>query len=1727
MTNFPNSLDTDITLIRIDDNITEIGSTAINQLRSAMFAVEKNIGLGAQGSLSSISERLNVSFNSDGTIRASALTSIGLASLPIDNAEIGENAGIKEYKLSLDYSTSNLNTLIQTNKNLLDTLIGFTTDLDSKVSAHIGGSSNPLLRHVASQIDLNDVPVDSRDPGYNWPGLIDYQGNQLPATTVAEALYEINQDLVNHQNNTTGTAHTASGIGVDTTNFKELSQNSDNVQKALNNIDDINAQGLGIHRATMHGGAVPKDARSMLVGEDGYIQDGYTNAIVPATLCVTHVAHYPPGTNPVDNSVTGDLIVTFQPTNTNFLFDSQFSQVKAGDEIRINYGFGLEDIKKIDSVAYAPGSIWTCRVTSPNLIDSDGYADGYAYAAIYRERYDPITQGVLACAPVNAQPSSTYSNILGSITIGTAFGATVFGNGFDPNQIDNTHYNLYLQLYPNGKANVGVVNLPVIDITGNLGATPGQYTLDSIVQSTNNAFHGLGYNYRFIAFAFEGNFGLMLADAIDGASFSIINGTIASGVLLPGSFTNNVIGNDRISDLDALGLGNAKANYASPSFTQTYVDSTAAQFPTKIIYPYSGRNYVANGALFDRFRPKPLTIDSFWAADITSKHIVGLSTEVTYTVQSDLATAGLMPGKTILVQPANDTAQNTANTVDYGRFIIKDVTFVHACAPLSSATLITVLNGIHGTGSGTSTSSPEGTPVRLYFSEDSVGFSAQNVVDQVSAPSNYHRNFEIYVNDNQQTFSHERARLPFQVESATFLGTNNFHLTSVSPKLRGYTETVVGIYRKFVRLYINNYDSISGEFDGYLGRRPIGGGPPTISLTGPISSGRKNEPVRFYDETAVDYIELIFNEIAIALPGTAILTTAAARYVDIEIFDSLALDEELTLLATCEVNWMPISGTNIIERIVDRRQRGSVTELEFTQSAKDYISSATRGLNVNGIFRGFEYQSINANDSRELFFNGGSALVNGCVVTANQNSVTIPQVYTESETLPETLDYAVCVNQSGNYSCILLTDTKQQFFAKDTISGNSYYIPSVTFSELVTTRQDICIFASVNVTIASVTINSITDARKFVALESSNIPLTLVRNDITTGVNINVGHFNTFEQVKAWAKGFGSKLYLQLKGSIVIDQTVNLTDLTTGLVIDGTNADVYVTAKTGFIVRNNIRFQNVKFNYNAVFPSYNDIDLANLIDGYACILGDATSADAIDDIDIDNCVFNRTVGGYRSPHIMMSMVNASFAKRVRIKNNKFLNNTIVPYDINNCAIAFYADGTGVASYATMEQCFISDNIMSGQSILCLAENVVHGLAVFDTKISNNTSVSVIGYRISGAASGTPELIIEGNSSIIICTAGPNGKSSFVNDITAGSGYVKILNNKCSNIYCAIATDAAISVSRFNMVIAHNTLTSSSTASIATWGLTENRGIFVSGTNRNNIAEIYENVINSSVSDVYIAGIYCFNMNFNIHHNQINRFIEYGIYYPSEMSGQGITTRIVSNNIINRFDGNVIFYISIINTCTITDNRLDTRTTDGTSTNTIEYIPSNAYIDRNVNHIKSLKIGPGAIGTFMPAMSFFPTTAAYNYVKTPASVPAADVISLISSSYVIGSFIPTASVVFGLTGSASATWYVLLSSVIPIGSRIVSIQGDVSVDNYTQWSLADCGIRLYEIGNGTEITNSTYSFTTSSTNSVTLLATDPLLNRIGSGMFFIFFVTGNSIAGSTSFTITNVVITYTY
>ncbi len=1129
MSTFPTTLDDDSTLPRVDDNITEIGGEAINALRDAVFAIEEELGTGAKGSAASLTARLAISLESSGAIKASALTGLGLVTLPITNSQISATAAIAETKLSLDYSTASLYNYISAFNTNLNTALNFIQSSGSKQEPHLQGIT---YRHVLSHID-----IASSSSNY----FKDRDGVNRDNTNLYTLLDALNDDFVSHQKADstsltseptdvdTGTippenfAHVASGIYLNASNFSFIPQTATDIQQALQFIDNSNSLLIGTRIQTLYSTGIPRSSRSPSLTDSDV-----GASLIPYTLATTFLLEGGSSV-PVEDIDTGDDIIYFSPdveATDGYLFDAKFALVKAGDMITVNYGSVITSfiIKEKKYIPSDLGTSYAVRINGTNL-----FASTTAYAKINRPLYNIEKQGVLALAvaPLPASLSGAYPSLI----VGNPKGAEVVGVGFNPELFDSGHYKLYLQLYPTGNPEDQVVTLAPIDVTGNAGATPGAYTLDSIVNAMNAKFRAPGYNYRFIAFSYKGEIGIMLADPINNASFSIVSGVVgSSGVYdedLTGIvYTSNVIG--LFDYKDGLGFGPTNGNFASPAYSVGYSTSDSSQVPTRIFSPLKTKTYYVDGVERERFKLEESQIidgygEGYWEATIVTKTIVaGTRVKVAYQVNQDLTTSGLKKGKTILVQK-----ETTGTVVNFGRFTIEDVQFNDcACDGYTNYATITVYDAVHGTGNTPYLSAAIGTDVRLYFSGDSVGFNAQNASDSSGAGS-YKRSFEVYVGSDGETFSHERARMNISGAPITVNGVDlvsDIELTpiniyQVSPKLRGYVYDSL----KKITLVITEYVPLTGNFEGYVCNYDGY----TESTPGPITTGKRGAPVRFYDETNIDYIDMIFN-------FTDTLTqTTSSKYIDIQLFATLSLDQEVALLGTCQVNDV----TKTITYLRDTRQFGNTSEAQLSTSALDYISAPTTLLSDNGIIRGFDITLIPTGITPYLntvAVNGGVAVVNGKIVQVNNQTVAIPVVREalpdDFSTIVDTITWFLCVNDKAELELIASTDFdplvaeyatagvdhERLFYVKNPNAAipTAYAIRGTYLADLVLNNKDVTPIAVITTAVTFVTSRyyitsaSFTDARRYIANGFGGLDHAFIY-----GAN---GSFRTIESLNTW-----------------------------------------------------------------------------------------------------------------------------------------------------------------------------------------------------------------------------------------------------------------------------------------------------------------------------------------------------------------------------------------------------------------------------------------------------------------------------------------------------------------------------------------------------------------------------------------------------------------------------------
>lgn len=230
MSLYPNSLDSDLELSRVEDNTTEISSDAIANIRDAVIAIEKALGIDIQGNKNDLVSRLAISIDQNGKLRASALSDAGLIALPINNSMIGDTAGILESKLDLDYSTQSLHNSISSLQTTTNGLTSGLTSSSGRFNSHVLGTGE---YHDGYQIKIN------RTTGNGVAG--------VSGLTVGDVVNEIATLLLAGDSTTTPhidlnlpstVKHLAESLSINqSTTYEVLDMSSYDMQSVVENID--------------------------------------------------------------------------------------------------------------------------------------------------------------------------------------------------------------------------------------------------------------------------------------------------------------------------------------------------------------------------------------------------------------------------------------------------------------------------------------------------------------------------------------------------------------------------------------------------------------------------------------------------------------------------------------------------------------------------------------------------------------------------------------------------------------------------------------------------------------------------------------------------------------------------------------------------------------------------------------------------------------------------------------------------------------------------------------------------------------------------------------------------------------------------------------------------------------------------------------------------------------------------------------------------------------------------------------------------------------------------------------------------------------------------------------------------------------------------------------------------------------------------------------------------
>jgi hypothetical protein len=441
---YPNELDTDVELPRVDDNIVEIGGDAINGLRSAVFNIEQTLGVNPQGTAADMAARLNQSLNPDGTIKASALSTIGLVTLPITNSMVANNAGILESKLDLNYSTKNLRELIGALRVEHDALVLTVQGDITNLSRHVAHPST-FGRHRTSDID----GYIGKYVDYNLQGIVD----------------DLDTRIMDHLSDPID-AHDASAISFDDT---DTFINADEVQTAIEKLDDLGVTTLTMHQDNQH-------SNGILTAQKTYEPNTFHGNVVVSSAALNAIS-------------SGATNVSYTST------PSTLSQVIRGDRIDITIDSNVYTryIESVDSTFGVVNFFMALPVggISPT-------------AVIYRTTEEAFAPSTLQLA---VRHDSISGNLGGSVLqLIHPSAPHILSNGLDVRAITASAKNIKIAWETGVTGDIDAYQ--ALQTYPAANSTPSVWTPENLAIALNEEFKKDGNNYPLVAFVYRGEVGI-------------------------------------------------------------------------------------------------------------------------------------------------------------------------------------------------------------------------------------------------------------------------------------------------------------------------------------------------------------------------------------------------------------------------------------------------------------------------------------------------------------------------------------------------------------------------------------------------------------------------------------------------------------------------------------------------------------------------------------------------------------------------------------------------------------------------------------------------------------------------------------------------------------------------------------------------------------------------------------------------------------------------------------------------------------------------------------------------------------------------------------------------------------------------------------------------------------------------------------------------------------------
>lgn len=258
--NYPNKLDSSIEIPAVRDNIIEVGSDVLNSMRSALFQIERTLGINPQGaSGNTVADRLNRVLDGNGNLLKDSFDRADLLSGPITNDEVAKNAAINESKLRLNYPTNLLQDEISQLIKQVDTILATVEELAVLFNSHVHTSA--LNRHKGLAITIDAIDSSTSSEGVTSIGSKTAQG-------AFETIFSSHINYDGSDISISNRSHEAEQLFFDTADVSSY-VDSDDVQGAIEEVLTYAVGQLDEHQNIHHDNGISRTGELTTASSEG------------------------------------------------------------------------------------------------------------------------------------------------------------------------------------------------------------------------------------------------------------------------------------------------------------------------------------------------------------------------------------------------------------------------------------------------------------------------------------------------------------------------------------------------------------------------------------------------------------------------------------------------------------------------------------------------------------------------------------------------------------------------------------------------------------------------------------------------------------------------------------------------------------------------------------------------------------------------------------------------------------------------------------------------------------------------------------------------------------------------------------------------------------------------------------------------------------------------------------------------------------------------------------------------------------------------------------------------------------------------------------------------------------------------------------------------------------------------------------------------------------------